>query len=83
MQKEEKFNYEEFEKEALDGLRNGKRLEGKDGELGPLLKRLLEAGLQYEAKFSRCLCQHFYLDLIISVDICYCLACVQTDRSSQ
>ena len=48
MQKEEKFNYEEFEKEALDGLRNGKRLEGKDGVLGPLLKRLLEAGLQGE-----------------------------------
>jgi putative transposase len=46
----EKFNYEEFEKEALEGLRIGKRLEGKEGVLAPLLKRLIEAGLQGELK---------------------------------
>jgi putative transposase len=45
---EENFDYLKFEQEALEGLRNGKRLEGSDGVLGPLLKRLLEAGLQGE-----------------------------------
>ncbi len=44
----EKFNYEAFEDAALSGLRSGKPLEGKDGVLAPLLKRLLEAGLQGE-----------------------------------
>lgn len=46
--KEEKFNYEMFEREAIEGLRSGKKLEGKDGVLGPLLKRILEAGMQGE-----------------------------------
>lgn len=45
---EEKFNYKEFELAAIEGLRSGKKLEGKDGVLAPLLKRLLEAGLQGE-----------------------------------
>ncbi len=49
MQEEEKkFNYDLFEVEALKGLMEGKRLEGKDGVLAPLIKRLLEAGLQGE-----------------------------------
>ena len=43
--KEEQFNFELFEREAIAGLRSGKKLEGKDGVLAPLLKRLLEAGL--------------------------------------
>ena len=45
---EEKFDYKEFERAAIEGLRSGKKLEGKDGVLGPLLKRLIEAGLQGE-----------------------------------
>ncbi len=45
---EEKFNYEMFEREAIEGLRSGKKLEGKDGVLAPLLKRILEAGMQGE-----------------------------------
>lgn len=47
MQKE-KFNYEKFEQEAIEGLRSGKKLEGKDGVLAPLLKRIIEAGMQGE-----------------------------------
>ena len=46
--KKEKFDYEAFERAALEGLRSGKRLEGKEGVLAPLLKRLIEAGLQGE-----------------------------------
>ncbi len=42
---EETFSYDEFEKEALIKLKMGVSLEG-DGILAPLLKRLLEAGLQ-------------------------------------
>ncbi len=45
---EEKFSYDEFEKEALTKLKKGVSLEGKDGVLAPLLKRLLEASLQGE-----------------------------------
>lgn len=48
MSKEGRFNYEDFEKEALDKLKNGVSLEGKDGILAPLLKRLLDASLQGE-----------------------------------
>ena len=51
MEEEKKeFNYHRFEEEALKGLLAGKRLEGKDGVLAPLIKRLLEAGLQGEIK---------------------------------
>lgn len=46
--KKAKFNYEMFEREAIEGLRSGKKLEGKDGVLAPLLKRILEAGMQGE-----------------------------------
>ena len=45
---EGEFNYEDFEKEALDKLKRGVSLEGKDGVLSPLLKRLLDASLQGE-----------------------------------
>lgn len=48
MSKEGRFDYEDFEKEALDKLKNGVSLEGKDGILAPLLKRLLDASLQGE-----------------------------------
>jgi transposase-like protein len=45
---EGQFNYDDFEKEALSKLRRGVSLEGKDGVLAPLLKRLLDASLQGE-----------------------------------
>jgi transposase-like protein len=47
-EEKQQFNYQSFEEEALKGLLEGKRLEGKDGVLAPLIKRLLEAGLQGE-----------------------------------
>lgn len=46
--KSEKFNYKEFEEEALKQLKSGKRLEGVDGILAPLIKRLVEASLEGE-----------------------------------
>lgn len=46
--KKKEFDYENFEREAIEGLRSGKKLEGKDGVLAPLLKRILEAGMQGE-----------------------------------
>ena len=48
MNKTEEFDYKKFEKEALTKLKQGISLEGKQGILAPLLKRLLEAGLQGE-----------------------------------
>src|ERR1035437_5190135 len=48
MNKTEEFDYKEFEKEALTKLKQGISVEGKNGILAPLLKRLLEAGLQGE-----------------------------------
>lgn len=48
MNKTEGFDYKEFEKEALTKLKQGVSLEGENGILAPLLKRLLEAGLQGE-----------------------------------
>lgn len=42
------FDYKQFEQEALDQLRSGKRLEGSDGILAPLIKRLVEASLEGE-----------------------------------
>ena len=48
MEEKPPFNYKEFEEEAIKRLRNGEALEGKDGVLAPLLKRLIEAGLNGE-----------------------------------
>lgn len=42
------FDYEHFESEALKSLQAGKPLEGKNGILAPLIKRLVEAGLNGE-----------------------------------
>ena len=44
----DQFSYDQSEKEALDKLKKGVSLEGKDGVLAPLLKRLIEASLQGE-----------------------------------
>lgn len=43
-----KFDYESFEKQALEQLKKGVPLEGKDGILSPLLKQLLESSLEGE-----------------------------------
>ncbi len=48
MNKTKEFDYKEFEQDALSKLKQGVRLEGENGILAPLLKRLLEAGLQGE-----------------------------------
>ena len=42
------FDFKAFEEEAIKSLKEGKALEGKDGILAPLIKRLVEAGLQGE-----------------------------------
>lgn len=46
--KKKVFDYKGFEKEAIRQLQEGKPLEGKDGVLAPLIKRLVEAGLKGE-----------------------------------
>ena len=46
--KEESFNFEEFEKEAVKRLKNGEELTGKDGVLTPLVKKILERALEAE-----------------------------------
>lgn len=47
-QQQETFNFKQFEEEAIEQLRSGKPLEGRDGVLAPLIKRLLEASLNGE-----------------------------------
>lgn len=50
MKEEEKdrFDYANFEREAIEKLKNGTELGGKDGVLAPMLKRLLEAAMEGE-----------------------------------
>jgi putative transposase len=42
------FNFNVFEKEAIEKLKCGQSLTGKDGVLTPLIKRILEAALEGE-----------------------------------
>lgn len=42
------FNFSEFQKEAIDKLKSGQSLTGKDGILTPLIKEILEAALEGE-----------------------------------
>lgn len=42
------FNFEDFKLEALEQLKSGQTLTGKDGILTPLIKELLEASLESE-----------------------------------
>lgn len=46
--KPEKFDFEDFVRQAGDQLRSGKPLTGADGVFTPLLKRILEASLEGE-----------------------------------
>lgn len=48
MEQNKQFDYKAFEKEALRKLKEGKPLEGKEGVLAPMLKRLLEASMEGE-----------------------------------
>jgi len=48
MDNQERFDYKSFEAEAIERLKQGESLSGENGVLAPLLKRLLEAGLQGE-----------------------------------
>lgn len=50
MEEQEKyrFDYANFERDAIEALKNGKELGGKDGVLAPMLKRLLEAAMEGE-----------------------------------
>jgi putative transposase len=47
-EKQDNFDYANFEKEAIEKLKNGTELGGKDGVLAPMLKRLLEAAMEGE-----------------------------------
>lgn len=44
----EKFNFDDFEKEAVDRLLSGDELTGKDGVITPLVKKILERALEAE-----------------------------------
>ncbi len=50
------FDFEQFKKEAIDRLKSGESLTGKEGILTPLLKEILEAALEGEmdAHLSEC-----------------------------
>jgi transposase-like protein len=48
MKKEELLDYEQMKTKALEQLRSGKSLYGKDGAFGPLLKSFLDAALEAE-----------------------------------
>jgi putative transposase len=45
---QEKFDWNIFENEALEKLKGGKPLEGKEGILAPMIKRLVEKSLEGE-----------------------------------
>lgn len=42
----EEFDFKSFQTQALEQLRNGKPLLGKDGVFAPLLENLLNAALE-------------------------------------
>jgi len=44
------FDFEAFQKEAIEKLKAGKALSGKDGVLMPLIKRIVEAALKGEVE---------------------------------
>jgi transposase-like protein len=48
MNKKKEFNFQEFEEQALEKLKNGAPLTGDDGVFTPLIKRFLEASMEGE-----------------------------------
>jgi putative transposase len=45
------FDFSQFQKEAIDKLKSGQSLTGKDGILTPLIKEIIEASLEAEMDF--------------------------------
>ena len=52
----QRFNFNDFEKEAIEKLKSGQALTGKNGVLTPLIKQILEAALEgeMESHLSEC-----------------------------
>ncbi len=48
MKREEQLDYELMKQKALEQLRSGKSLYGKDGAFAPLLKSFLDSALEAE-----------------------------------
>lgn len=48
MRKDEQLNYEQMKQKALEQLRSGKSLYGKDGAFAPYLKSFLDSALEAE-----------------------------------
>ncbi len=48
MKRETVFDFEEFEKDAIERLKEGAPLSGRGGIFTPLIKRILEASLEGE-----------------------------------
>lgn len=48
MNREEKFDWDSFEADAIERLLNGEQLTGEDGVLAPLIQRLLQATVDGE-----------------------------------
>src|SRR3990167_10116639 len=52
----EQFDFIQFQKDAIDKLKSGQPLTGKDGVMTPLIKQILEAALEgeMESHLSEC-----------------------------
>jgi len=48
MKENDSFSFEDFQREAIEQLKQGKPLSGRDGIFTPLIKRILEASLEGE-----------------------------------
>lgn len=53
------FDFSQFQKDAIDKLKSGQSLTGKDGILTPLIKEILEVALEgeMEAHLAECKAQ--------------------------
>lgn len=51
------FDFNQFQKEAIDKLKSGQSITGKDGVLTPLIKQILEAALEGEMETHLSDCQ--------------------------
>lgn len=51
------FDFEQFKKEAIDKIKSGQDLTGKDGILTPLIKEILEAALDGEMDAHLAICK--------------------------
>jgi len=53
----DQFNFNQFQQEAIAGLKSGQPLTGKDGVMTPLIKQILEAALEGEMESHLFDCQ--------------------------